>query len=40
MSRQHYGGDKLPPLGFDNTDVTDEGVEKVQRVLPNCKIAH
>jgi hypothetical protein len=31
---------KLQSLDLTGTQVTDEGVKKLQRVLPNCKIEH
>jgi hypothetical protein len=30
----------LKSLFLDNTNVTSEGVEKLQRALPNCQINH
>jgi hypothetical protein len=34
------GLDNLDFLYLDNTQVTDEGVTKLQKALPNCKITH
>jgi hypothetical protein len=31
---------RLQALGLDYTQVTDEGVKKLQQALPKCSISH